>query len=349
LVLEVPDTAGRYYVLGFLDFFTNPFASAGSRVTGTGARRFLIHGPRWTGDVPDAMTAIGCPTDAVWILGRILVDGPADVPEVNRLQDAFRLTPLDAWKRGESFAGDLMDTWLDPDCAPDDPDRFFEIVNRALEQNLPPAAEAELMQEFAAIGVGPEPRAGAPTSDEREAIAAAVREGLKRLAEMPAGDAREGWSLPVRVSASFGTDYRTRALVARNYIGALGVEDALYLMAEFDAEGARLDGHHSYRLDFAPGKVPPVDAFWSITMYRKSDRMLVDNPVDRYSIGDRTAGLAFGLDGTLSIAIQSDAPPAGANWLPAPREPFYLTLRAYSPRAEFITGAYRLPAVARVA
>ena len=92
-----------------------------------------------------------------------------------------------------------------------------------------------------------------------------------------------------------------------------------------------------------------MDAFWSITMYRKSDRMLVDNPIDRYSIGDRTPGLAFGLDGTLSIDIRSDAPSTAANWLPASREPFYLTLRAYSPRAEFITGAYRLPAVTRVA
>jgi hypothetical protein len=351
LVLHVPDTADRYYVLGLVDFYTNPFGSIGRRTTGTGEQLFALHGPRWAGELPQGMTAIACPTDAVWVLGRILVDGAGDVPEVNRLQDGFSLKPLEAWRRGEPFHGHCADTWLEPQARASSAVAFFDIVNRALAQNPPPASEAALLERFAPLGIGPKRIREPHELDEakRAILEQAWNEGIRRLAEAPSGRSGEAWSLPVKVRRSFGTDYFTRALVARNYIGTLGIEDAIYLFAEFDERGEPLSGEHRYALEFAPGGLPPADAFWSITMYRLADRMLADNPIGRYAIGDRTQGLEYDTGGSLRILIRHEPPEAGAsNWLPAPREEFCLCLRVYQPRAELLDGSYRVPPVRRL-
>lgn len=351
LVLHVPDTADRYYVLGLLDFFTNPFGSIGRRTTGTSEQLFLLHGPNWQGALPHGMTVVSCPSNAVWVLGRILVDGPEDVAAVNRLQDGFWLKPLDAWRRGKPFHGHCTDTWLDPQSRASSAVAFFDIVNRALAENPPPAGEVELMERFAALGVGPQRKREPADLDAaaRTVLEEAFAEGMRRLTGHSSGRSDEAWSLPVKVRTSFGTDYLTRALVARNYIGTLGIEEAMYLFAECDDRGAPLSGKHRYELEFAPARLPPVDAFWSITMYRVADRMLVENPIGRYAIGDRTKGLEYGPDGSLRIAIQHAQPATGAsNWLPAPRENFCLTLRAYQPRGQLLDGTYRLSAVRRL-
>src|SRR5690606_11843691 len=155
-----------------------------------------------------------------------------------------------------------------------------------------------------------------------------------------------GWTTAVSVRTSFGDDIVTRARVARNWIGTLGIDEAMYIMAEVDADGAPLTGSHRYVLRFPPAGGPQVGAFWSITLYRRSDCLLAANPIGRHSIGDRTPGLLRDADGGLSIAIQADDPGAGQNWLPAPPgEGFYLTLRLYQPQRAHLDGTFAYPPV----
>jgi hypothetical protein len=352
LVIDVPDTAGRYYVLGLLDFYTNPFASLGSRTTGTGARSFLVTGPNWRGEIPEALRAPGAhvpsATRWVWIIGRILVDGPADEPAVHALQDDFLLRPLGAWNARKSGSAPLR---FDPACDPKAPleaRHFARLVNRALRENPPPAGEREHVARFAAVGIA------AGDGEIDDAAAALLQQALDTVAtqlkDEGMGSGSAGWQTMPLLGASFGTQYRRRAAIALKYIGALESREASYPMATHDAEGLPLSGRHRYRLHFAPGALPPVKAFWSLTMYGSDDYMLAANPIDRYAIGDRTPGLCADADGGLTIHIQHAAPAtpeALANWLPAPVGDFYLCLRAYVPEESLIDGRYRLPPLER--
>ena len=147
----------------------------------------------------------------------------------------------------------------------------------------------------------------------------------------------------------FGKDYLTRARVARNWIGTLGIEEAMYIMAEVDADGEVLTGACRYVLRFPPDAQLQVGAFWSVTLYGRKDCLLVPNPIGRHSIGDRTRGLRHDADGGLSIAIQAEDPGPGRNWLPAPAgEPFYLALRLYQPSAAHMEGRFAYPPVRRM-
>src|SRR5690606_33284083 len=149
---------------------------------------------------------------------------------------------------------------------------------------------------------------------------------------MPATDSAGGWSNSIQLEPSFGSNFLLRALVARQAIGALEAREAIYPRCKTDAEGELLHGNFRYRLRFPPGQLPPVDAFWSITLYDSERILLVDKPIILYSLGDRTPGLLRDLDGGLTLILQHEQPqdPAElANWLPTPQNGFSLCLRAY--------------------
>ena len=350
LVIDVPDTAGRYYVLGLLDFYTNPFAHLGQRLTGTRARAFVIVPPGWQGELPAAFDAPGAriqaPTRWLWIIGRILVEGPHDVAAVNALQDGFKLRPLADWVAGRSPAPRLFDPACDPK-APASAAHFAAQVNAALRQNPPPAEEQAELARLAAVGIGPD--AAPLTPAQAQVLQDALDTTLPRLRQAQIGRLLpSGWNQPPLIEGHFGNDHLARAQVALKYIGMLESREATYPIAWHDGRGRPLNGAHRYRLRFAPGALPPVDAFWSLTMYDARDYMLVDNPIDRYAIGDRTPGLRPDADGGLTLSLQH-APPmdtaARANWLPAPAGDFYVCLRAYVPREELLDGRYTLPAL----
>nr|WP_315592307.1 DUF1254 domain-containing protein [uncultured Cupriavidus sp.] len=347
VVLEVPEFAGRYYVLGLLDFYTNPFGYVGSRTTGTGAGRFLLHGPDWQGAVPDGMQAMACPTNAVWMIGRLLVDGEADLPVVHALQDAIALKRIDG-----SPAAYQFDVGMHPREHLGDARRFAEVVNRVLAENPPPKAEAAMVARFAAVGIGAGVGAGVGTTDAHiEALGQALKGVLEDLAEPQASDMGGGWAMSVDVRESFGTHYLQRALVARNYIGALGVQEAMYILADRCGDGKPLHGSQSYRLDFGAGNLPEVGAFWSLTMYDKSDCMLVPNEISRYSLGDRSPSLQHGADGGLTVYLSARPPrdqSQHGNWLPAPAGPFYVALRLYVPQPAHLERTYRYPSIERI-
>ena len=353
LVIDVPDTAGRYYVLGLLDFYTNPFAHIGQRLTGTAARSFVITPPGWQGQLPAALDAPGArieaPTRWLWVIGRILVDGPQDVAAVNHLQDGFAVRPLADWVMGRLAAPLAFDPGFDPKT-PLTADHFAAQVNAALRENPPPPAQASDVAHLSATGIGP--GAGPLDAAQRAALQAALDGVLPQLRGAQIGQQQaSGWSCLPLIEGHFGRDYRMRAAIALKYIGMLESREATYPMAWHDAQGRALDGTHRYRLRFAPDALPPVDAFWSITLYDARDYMLVDNPIDRYAIGDRTPGLRPDADGGLTLHIQHDQPAAAdeqANWLPAPMGNFYLCLRAYVPREELLDGRYEVPPISRL-
>ena len=348
LLLNVPEMGGRYYVLGLLDFYTNPFGYIGSRTTGTGAGTFLLHGPGWTGEVPPGVRALLCPAPCVWMIGRFLVDGIGDLARVVALQDRFVFAPF---ARDAAQVPMPIDTGMQARELAGDPVRYARIVNRALAENPPAPESAGVLERFAQIGIGPDCDADAMTAAQHKALAQAIQQVMNELSEPQPSELGGGWFLPVAVSESFGTRYRERAQVAHNYIGALGVEEAMYVVADHDAAGVPLHGDDEYVLHFPPGGLPQTGAFWSITAYDKASRLLVENAIGRYSLGERTPDLRYDADGGLRVAISSRSPMDAvlrANWLPAPAGAFYLALRLYEPRVTHLARTFRYPAIERL-
>jgi hypothetical protein len=359
--LDVPDSAGRYYVLQFVDAWTNNFAYVGHRATGTTARSFLLMPPGWNGAVPQDVTPIRLPTTVVTIIGRWAVDGEADLPTVGELQRGLGLTPT---KPGAGVPAAEL-------AVPEDLG-FFEQL-RAWMRAFPPAERDQAYQQrFEPLGLL------APASPYRDAaadLAAALRDGLaagrERLetALMSAPSPKQnGWDLTYHIFdynldffeigalnesqwklAEGPTRYLLRAGAARGGLWGNHGYEAAYAMVYVDGDGRPLDGSGRYELRFATP--PPCGAFWSVTMYDTPDFYLVANPINRYSIGDRTPGLQTAPDGSLTIVMQHDQPSdAGrrANWLPTPRGSFRPLLRIYEPDGAIFDGTYVLPPIASV-
>ena len=327
VVIETPDMGDRYWTLGLLDAWTNPFAYVGRRTTGNRSQRTLVHGPGWHGIVPaDITLTVAAPGNDVWVIGRHLVeDDGEDAARVRASQSAMRLVRLDG-----ADAAMRVDTWIDGrDAGIPTADLYLRIVSAALRRN-PPLPGERLAWPPAAAGLAPS--------------LTTVYERLR--ANNQPHDLGGGWAIPVMVKNNWGDDYLTRARIARNFIGALGIEEAMYPTAEVDARGVPLNGSQRYELRFAPGKGLKVDAFWSLTMYRRSDCLFVANAIDRYSIGDRTPGLHHDADGGLAIRLQAEDPGPGVNWLPAPRgESFYVVLRLYQPHADYLALRFDFPPI----
>jgi hypothetical protein len=347
VVIRVPDMQRRYYVLGLLDMYTNPFGSIGTRTTGNGAGAFLLHGPDWNGELPEGMQEIVCPTNSVWLIGRMLVDGEQDLADAVRLQDQLVIEPAPGSKARVPCR---FNAGMQPYEKLGDADRFVCIVNNALTSNPPPADESEWIDRFKVLGIGPNCIGNAPDARAREALTRAIAQVVQTLSGAPAMALGGGWALPVSVSDSYGTAYRERAQVALNYIGALGIEEAMYITADYDVDGEALDGRFSYVLHFEQGHEPQVDAFWSLTAYEKETCLLAENALGRYSLGDRTRGLHHDEDGSLRIAISAQEPQdpvLRSNWLPAPTGRFYLALRLYVPGAAHLSRTFVYPSVMR--
>ncbi|WP_322013091.1 DUF1254 domain-containing protein [Paraburkholderia sp. J12] len=347
LVIRVPDMGTRYYVLGLLDMYTNPFGYIGTRVTGNARGEFLLHGPRWQGEVPEGVHVVRCPTDTVWLIGRLLVEGADDVAAVNALQDQLEFVSPPG---SGAQVPNLVDAGIEPHEKVGDPLRYASVVNRVLAEAPPPSEASAALARFAACGIGPGLPGERLSVAQQAALARAIDEVTRALSRALPSELGGGWCLPVELHESFGTDYVARAQVALSYIGALGIEEAMYVMADRDADGALLDGEAQYVLRFVPGGAPQVDAFWSLTAYEKASCMLAENAIGRYSIGDRTQGLCYDADGGLRIAISAREPDDATlrrNWLPAPQGQFYLALRLYMPRAAHLSRTFAYPPIER--
>jgi hypothetical protein len=342
LVLSVPDTQGRYYLLPMLDAWTNVFATPGSRTTGTGAGTFAITGPTWAGTLPRDMRKLESPTNMAWILGRTQTNGPADYAAVHVVQDGFKLVPLSRFGESYSAPAGTFDPAVDMKTPPIEQLRnmsavqFFGTLARLLKANPPPASEAPIQRNLERIGI----KAGEPFDPSR--LDPEVARGLERSiptayamledAQKRIGAPVNGWHIPPKNLADFGGDYGTRAVIALLAFGANLPADAVYPTTFVDSAGKPLSGTHRYTLHFDQGMTPPVNAFWSVTMY-DSRSFFVENPIDRYAISSWMP-LTRNDDGSIDLYIQHESPGTlrEANWLPAPEGNFNITLRMYWPR-----------------
>jgi hypothetical protein len=342
LVLSVPDTHGRYYLLPMMDAWTNVFATPGSRTTGTKSGTFVITGPNWSGPVPDGMQQLKSPTNMVWILGRTQTNGPSDYSAVHALQDGYTLVPLSQYAKPYAPPPGAFDPTVDMNTPPVEQLKamkavqFFGALARLLKTNPPPASEAPILDRLAQIGVIPGEAFDASRLDP------AVVKGLER--SMPAAFAKlqeaqkrsgmpvNGWHIPPSNLGDYGSDYGTRAIIALIAFGANLPADAVYPTTFVDGAGKPLDGANRYTLHFNKGLTPPVNAFWSVTMY-DSQSFFVDNPINRYAISSWMP-LKYNSDGSIDLYIQRESPGADreSNWLPAPAGNFNITLRMYWPK-----------------
>lgn len=360
VVLSVPDTRGRYYLMPMMDAWTNVFASPGKRTTGTQRGNFVITGPGWEGPLPKGMKQIKSPTAMAWLIGRTQANGKKDFPAVHRLQDQYRLTPLSAWQMGARAVPEkpaprspTLDTQSPPveQVAAMDAQAFFSRFASLLPANPPAAADAVMVEKMRRMGLEP----GVPfkTTVLEPATARAVQEGatsaLQAISEMSRkgnADAGNGWVMH-RDLGNYGANYGRRAVTAMVGLGANLPEDAIYASTRTDAGGKALQGNSSYVLHFAKDQLPPARAFWSLSLYNQR-QAFVENPIGRYAIGSRDR-LRYNRDGSLDIYIQHERPERGrvANWLPAPPDGLNMTLRAYWPEQALLDGSWMPPPVER--
>ena len=349
VIVHAPDTAGRYYTLAVTDFF-NEVTHLGRRTTGTAEKDFALVGPGWRGLLPDGVMAVPVKTKQAWILGRLLVDGESDFPVALGLLRQFRTMPLSAWGQAEVPAP------VEPPTAqrlePRESLEFFAVLNDWLRENATPADEGALMALFDRAGFGPGVQFDAAAVDPatRRGLETAItraRAMLRAAGNVPLPDVRNGWIFPLGL-ADYGHDYLSRAAVAAGGY-ANRPEESTYAARTVDDTGQALAGAHRYHLHFRPEHIPPAGAFWSLSAYDAQSRRLIENPIQRYSIGDRTPGLVKNSDDSLDIHISRERPPEGAsNWLPVGTGPFYLVVRIYEPGPSVFDGSYRLPPLERV-
>ncbi|MFD5061792.1 DUF1254 domain-containing protein [Streptomyces sp. NPDC058394] len=355
VLLSVPETLGRYYLLPLYDAWTNVFACPGTRTTGSGAGEFALVGPGWQGELPDGVQRIDAPTAMVAVIGRTQVNGVPDYPAVHAVQAGYRLTPPAATAAPAADVGpgplDLVTAPVDQVAALD-ATTFFAMTAHLMATNPPKAADAPLVERLARLGVA----AGRPfdwdalTPAQQQAITQGAAEGLAQVmtaGRRPRAEIRNGWMTAYDIG-EYGTDYLQRAAVTKVGLGANLPQDAIYPMCRVDADGEPLHGSNGYLLHFDADGLPPVDAFWSLTMY--NDRQFfVDNPINRYAIGDRDP-LQFNPDGSLTLLIQHTSPGEAleTNWLPAPQGSFNLMLRLFRPRQPVLDRTWHASAIRRV-
>jgi hypothetical protein len=340
-----PSVLGRYFSVAFMSAFTDNFRIIGTRATGGRGGRFWIAGPSYRGAAPAGVELIRSPTTDIWVLARILVDGPADLEAARAVQQRFTMAPvttdpLTPRRAAPTSAGDARN--------------FLAVVNESLWRSRNGSGPASRASRFSATGLGP---FETDRWDAMPEVQRALWQGTatQTLADLKAGLARhgreiDGWLYPAAGIGDFGADDAYRAQVALSGLGALPPAEAIYLSAQKDATGAELNGGSRYQFTLPAGGAP-VDAFWSLSMYETdADGRLffIDNPIRRYAIGNRTPGLKVNADGSLAITLSADAPADTSNWLPAPRGPFRVSFRAYLPRANLRNGRWTLPALAKL-
>jgi hypothetical protein len=358
VLIHVPDSGGRFYLLQFMDAWTETFADPGKRTTGTSEAWFALVGPGWSGKLPEHVTRLDAPTNIVWLLGRTQTNGAADYDNVHAFQKGMRMMPLSAFPNGEQRLGSALAFGNAGDTTPParvkamEPVEFFAAFARAMKVNPPHPADAAMVRDLARIGIvpGEDFDASKLTSNQLQAINDGGRAGSARVERFgsAAATVKPGWNTFIRNVGRYGTDYVSRAITARLALGANPPEDAVYMSTFADGAGQALDGGMRYRMHFDKGQLPPVRAFWSLTAYDK-EGYFIANPLNRYAIGDRDP-LKFNPDGSLDLYIQGQnpGPERESNWLSSGDGPFNVTIRLYWPKEVILNGTWQPPALARV-
>lgn len=355
LVIAAPDTDGRFYLLPMLDMWTDVFASPGWRTTGTEAGQFLVTPPGWTGTVPAGMSHLPAPTPFVWVIGRTKTDGAADYAAVHKIQAGYTVTPLSRLGKEPEAVTVKVDPAVDMKTPPKiqvdsmSAANYFTYAADLLKVNPPHSTDQPMLAQIKRIGI----EAGKPF--DMDALDPQIRAALQTVPQdaqalmtwkVPTL-AREvnGWSMNTDTMGVYGNYYLKRAIVTQMGLGANLPEDAIYPLNIGDSDGKPLEGANKYVLHFNKGEAPPVNAFWSITLY-DPEGFQVGNSLNRFAVSSWMPFKA-NADGSLDLYFQNESPGKDleANWLPAPKGPFNLTMRLYGPKAEALNGQWNPPAV----
>lgn len=337
VTITLPSAGERYFSLALMDAYSNNFAILGTRTTGPEGLTIRLVGPTDAADGPDAIRA---PTNHVWALARILVEGPHDLEAARAVQAGLSMQGPESAAPGPY--AQRAAPWGE----------YFASAAALMAANPPPVTDRAMLRTMAPLKLleGFDPASFSPKEvAEIEAGVAEARQ-LARRGGLGGSEFEGGWSYPSARLGDFDQDYRLRAAVALSGLAALPPAEAMYMRAEGEVPSHLYDGTKAWRLHFAAGAPLPVESFWSLSLYEATPEgqfFFTDNPLNRYAIGDRTPGLKTGPDGSLDIWIGCESPGAERenNWLPAPAGPFALFMRAYLPRAELLEGGYRLPPV----
>jgi hypothetical protein len=357
-ILSVPDTQGRYYMMPLMNYWTDVFASPGSRTTGTVAGDYSVTGPNWSGTLPSGVTEIKAPTRWVWIIGRFACTGSSDYENVWKIQNQLKLTPLSAWGTDYTPPANVpvnpsVNTKISPldQLLAMDASTYFSHVCQLMVENPPYEADAPLLAELAEIGIKPgvdyKTYFSGLDNDIKSAIQTGYQSALTDIPLTNLGNIKNGWQM-VYGTGDYGTNYILRAAIAYQGLGANLNDDAVCPVTFVDSDGEKFSSDNKYILHFNKDEIPPVYGFWSLSMY--NDKMLfAENPINRYSLGSLSdPPLITNPDGSIDIYIQRDSPDSAKvpNWLPAPASGgFSLTLRLYWPKQQVLDKSWVPPAV----
>jgi hypothetical protein len=369
MVVSVPNTAGRYYLLPMLDMWTDVFASPGWRTTGTEAGNFVVVPPGWRPELknrlitefnlPKGTERIDAPTPYVWIIGRTKTDGPSDYDAVHKIQAGYKVTPLSQWGKVPLPVPVKIDPTVDLKTPPKTQvdsmpaGKFFAYAAELMKLHPPHITDEPIIGRMKRIGIEP------GKSFDIDTLDAAVKKALDRVPDgaqalmkwKVATLARvvNGWSMNTDTMGVYGNYYLKRAMVTQIGLGANLPEDAIYPLNLGDESGKPLDGTNNYTIHFDAGSTPPVNAFWSITLYDQ-EGFQVANDLNRFAVSSWMP-FRHNPDGSLDLYFQSESPGAEkeGNWLPAPKGPFNLCMRLYAPKSEALTGKWNPPPVVKEA
>ncbi|MGZ7459832.1 DUF1254 domain-containing protein [Pseudomonas sp. Ma2-10] len=355
LVIAAPDTAGRFYLLPMLDMWTDVFASPGWRTTGTQAGQFLVTPPGWTGTVPAGLHHLPAPTPFVWVIGRTKTDGAADYAAVHKIQAGYTVTPLSRLGKSPEPVSVNIDPAVDMKTPPKiqvdsmSVADYFAYAAELLKVHPAHITDQPILAQMKRIGIEPGKSFNMDALDpDIKAALLTVPEDAKTLMTWKVPTVARvvnGWSMNTDTMGVYGNYYLKRAIVAQIGLGANLPEDAVYPLNIGDVEGKPLDGANKYVLHFDKGETPPVNAFWSITLY-DPEGFQVGNALNRFAL---SSWMSFktNADGSLDIYFQHENPGKDleANWLPAPEGGFNLTMRLYGPKPEVLNGKWNPPPV----
>jgi hypothetical protein len=359
MIVSVPDTQGRYYLLPMLDMWTDVFASPGWRTTGTQAGDYAVVPPGWNGSLPAGVVRIDAPTPYVWIIGRTKTDGPVDYDAVHKIQDGFKITPISRWGMIAAAVSGAVDPGIDMKTSPKvtvdtmPAAKFFAYAAEILKLQPPHITDEPILAQMRRIGIERGKSFDIDKVDPaiKAAMEAAPKEAGKLMAWKLASLARvvDGWSMNTDTMGVYGNYYLKRAVVAQLGLGANLPEDAIYPINLADQTGKPLDGGSNYVLHFDKGATPPAGAFWSVTLY-DGDGFQVANSLNRFAVSSWMP-FKYDADGSLNLYFQNANPGADkeANWLPAPKGPFNVLMRLYAPKSDALTGKWNPPPVVRQA
>ena len=359
-VVNIPDEGDRYYLMPMLSGWTDVFQVPGKRTTGDKAQTYAITGPSWKGDLPAGVKELKSPTSMVWILGRTYCTGtPEDYKAVHEIQDKYKLVPLSAYGKDYTPPRGKVDPKIDMKTPVREQVNgmsaaaYFTLLAALMKDNPPAKEDAPMVEKLAKIGVVPGKDFDMSGLDPAvaRALQRVPKEGVAKIMGhfKDAGTNVNGWQVMTQ-TGRYGTHYLQRAFVTAIGLGANRPQDAVYPTSEADADGKPYSGSNKYVMHFAKGETPPVNGFWSITMYN-ADYFFVANPLNKYTVSPRN-DLKYNADGSLDLYIQNESPGKDkeANWLPAPRDKFVLMMRLYWPREKapsIIDGSWKPPAVKR--